>query len=127
MVGDIPHRVHGFLGGPGRNHDLFAAHILLAGKLAQHIIYQNALLRQAPRTHIAARQHTRTGRNDRKAVMGKGFEVILRDRVFQHMGVHGRCHQLGAVRRQRDGGQHIVRLAVRHLGNDIGGGGGDKH
>ena len=126
MVGDIPHGIHGFLRSPGGNHHLFAAQVLLAGKFAQHIVNQDPLVRQTSRADIAARQHARAGRNDRDPVMLKRFEVILRDGVFQHMGVHGGGDQLGAVRRQRDGGQHIVRLTVRYLGNDIGGGRGDQ-
>ena len=47
-------------------------------------------------------------------------EVVLRDGVFQHPGVHGRADQLGAPGRKHHGGEHIIGNAVGHFGNDVG-------
>ena len=83
------------------------------------IIQQNPLLRQAAGPHIAAGQNARTGRNDRKAVVLQCAQIVLCDGILQHMGVHGGSHQLGTGGGQRHGGEHIVRNAVGHLGDDV--------
>ena len=127
MVRQVAHRIHRFLGRTGRDNDLFALQILLTGQLSQNVIHQHTLIGQAARADIAAGQHTGPGGNDREAVMLQRFQVVLGNLVFQHMGVHGRGDELGAGRCQRDGGQHIVRLAVSHLSNDVGRGRGNQH
>ena len=127
MVCQVAHRVHGFLRCTGRHNDLFAAQILFTGKLTQHIIHQHPLIRQPAGADIAAGQHTGAGRNDGEAIVLQCFEVILRDGIFQHMGVHGGRNQLGAGRSQRNGGQHIVGLPVGQLGDDIGRGRRNEH
>ena len=53
-------------------------------------------------------------------------EVVLRDGVFQHAGVHGGGDQLGAFGRQHHGGEHIVGDAVGHFGDHVGRGGGHQ-
>jgi len=47
-------------------------------------------------------------------------EVVLRDGVFQHPGVHGWADQFGAPGRKHHGGEHIIGNAVGHFGNDVG-------
>ena len=127
VVGQVTHGVHRLLGGTGRDHHLFARQVLLAGQLPQHVIHQHALLGQTAGADVAAGQQAGAGRDDRKAVMLQRPDVILGNGVFQHVGVHGRGHQLGAVGRQGHGGQHVVGLAVGHFGNHIGRGRGDEH
>ena len=39
-------------------------------------------------------------------------DIILRDGVFQHAGIHGRRNELGALCSQHCGGEHIIGDAV---------------
>ena len=127
VVGDVPHRVHRLAGGPRRDHHLHALHILCAGQLPQAVVHEHALLRQAAGAHVAAGQQPGAGGDHGKAVVFQRFQIVLGDGVFQHVGVHGRSHQLGAGGGQRHGGQHIIGQAVGQLGQHVGGGRGDQH
>ena len=125
VVGQVAHRVQCLLRGAGGHRNAHPCQILRAGDGVQDVLDQYFLLGQAPAAHILAGQHTAFRGDDSKAVPLQRGKVILRDGVFQHAGVHGGGHQLGALSSQHHGGKHIVRNAVRHFGNDIGGGGGD--
>ena len=127
MVCQVAHRVHRFAGAASGNHHFHALHVFFVFQLPCHIVHQNALIRQAAGARIAAGQQAGTGGNDGETVMFQRFQVILGDGVFQHMGVHGGGHQLGAAGRQGNGGQHVIRQAVGQLGDHICGCRGDQH
>ena len=55
------------------------------------------------------------------------LQIILGNGIFQHVGIHGRGHQLGAGSRQRHGGQHVVSQSVGQFGNHVGRGRGNQH
>ena len=125
MVGQVAHRVQRLLRGAGSHRDAQPRQILRAGDGVKDVLDQYFLLGQASATHILAGQHAAFRGDNSKAVPLQRGKVILRDGVFQHAGVHGGGYQLGALSGQHHGGKHIVRNAVRHFGNDVGGGGGD--
>ena len=122
MVGQVAHRVQRFLGGAGGHRHPQALHILGLCDLLQDIVQQHLLFGQPAAAHILAGKHTALRGDHRDPIALQGGQVVLGDGVFQHAGVHGRGHQLGAAGGQQHGGQHIVRNAVGHLGDDIGGG-----
>ena len=99
----------------------------VAGQFPQAVVHQHALLRQPAGAHVAAGQQPGAGGDHGKAVVFQRFQIVLGDGVFQHVGVHGRSHQLGAGGGQRHGGQHIIGQAVGQLGQHVGGGRGDQH
>ena len=82
---------------------------------AVNIVKQDILVRQAARADIPAGKQPRTRGDHGEAVVCKGSDVILGDRVFKHMGVHRRCDEFGAGRGQRDRREHIVGQAVGSL------------
>ena len=92
----------------------------------QDVLQQYLLLGQASAAHILAGQHPALRGDDREAVVLQRSEVVLRDGVFQHPGVHGRADQLGAPGRKHHGGEHIIGNAVCSLPKKVGGSRGDK-
>ena len=88
----------------------------------QDVLEQHVFLRQAAAAHILAGQHAALGRDDREAVAFQRGDVVLRDGIFQHAGVHGRGDQLRALGGQHHGGEHVVGDAVGHFSDDVGGG-----
>ena len=48
------------------------------------------------------------------------FDVILYDRIFKHIGIHGRRNVLRAFCRQNRSCQHIICDSVCHLADHIG-------
>ena len=124
VVGQVAHRVQRLLRGAGGHRDAQPCQILRAGDGVQDVLHQHLFLGQASAAHILAGQHAAFGGDDGKAVPLQRGKVILRDGVFQHAGVHGGGYQLRAFGGQHHGGKHIVRNAVRHFCNDVGGGGG---
>ena len=126
VVGQVAHRVQRLLRGAGGHCDAQPCQILRAGNGVQDVLDQHFLLGQASAAHILAGQHAAFGGDDGKAVPLQRGKVILRDGVFQHAGVHGGRHKLWTLCSQHYGGKHIVRNAVRHFGDDVGGGRGYK-
>ena len=124
MVGQVAHGVQCLLGGPGGHGDTHSVQVLGPGDGVQDVLDEHIFLRQAAAAHILAGQHTALGGDDREAIPFQRGEVVLRDGVFQHAGVHGGGDQLGAFGRQHHGGEHIVGDAVGHFGNHVGRGGG---
>ena len=100
---------------------------MLERNVAQNVLYQSFGFRHLARAHGAAGQ-TAAGRiNDFPAVTAQGVKIILRNRVFIHIGIHSRADQLGAAAGQHRGGQHIVGQAVCQLGADIGSSRSNQH
>ena len=126
MVGQVAHGVQCLLGGPGGHGDTHSGQVLGPGDGVQDVLDEHIFLRQATTAHILAGQHTALGGDDREAIPLQRGEVVLRDGVFQHAGVHGGGNQLGAFGRQHHGGEHIVGDAVGHFGDHVGRGGGHQ-
>ena len=121
MVGQVPHRIQGLLGGTGGDGDPDTGQVLLPGNGHRDGLYQGLRLRQLAGAHILAGQHPHGGVDDGEAVAAQGRQVFLSGGIFQHGGVHGRGNELGAPGGQYRGGQHIVRQTVGQFRNDVGG------
>ena len=126
MVGQIPYWVQSLLGGTGGDQDVFARQIVGQRNGAEDMLKQLVRLGQLSRPHRSAGQPSGGRGNNLPAIAAEDVQVVLGHRVFKHLGIHGRCKELGAGTGQNGGGQHIVRQAVGQLGAHIGSGRGDN-
>ena len=126
MVGEVAHRVQRLLRGAGGDGNAQTGKIFGPGNGMQDILDQHIFLRQTAAANILAGQHAALGGDHREAVAFQRGDIILRDGVFQHSGIHGWRNELGALCSQHCGGEHIIGDAVGHLGDDVGSGRGDK-
>ena len=127
MVGEIAHRIQRLLGGASGDQHLFAHHILLMSQIVEDDLQQHLRLRQLPLAHGTAGQIPAGRLHHLPAVAAQGIQIVLGHWIFVHLGVHSRYHDLGTVAGQHRGGQHIVRQAVRQLGDDVGRSRSDHH
>ena len=127
MVGEVADGIQRLLSGAGGDQHALAAQIVGQGQLSQHILQQILGLGHFAGTHGAAGQTAAGGLDDFPAVAAQGLQIVLGHGVFEHIGVHGRGNQLGALAGQYGGGEHIVGQTVGQFGADVGGGRGDEH
>ena len=127
VVGEIPHRVQGLLGGARRHGDVEPGHVLGPGNYPENFLHQILRLRELAAAHILTGQHPHGGLEDAEAIAAQGLQIFLGGGVFQHGGIHGRGHQLGAPGSQHRGGEHVVGQTVGQLGNHVGSGRGNEN
>ena len=127
MVGNETYRINGFPGRPCGYKDLLSCQVLGISGLPQYIPVQHFGLRHLAGPRIPAGQITAGRRNDLHAVPAADLQIILKDRVLIHIGVHGRGNDFPAPARHDGGGQHVVRNAMGNLADHIGRGRGHHH
>ena len=88
----------------------------------QNFFQQHLRIRHFSRTGIAAGQVAVGRIHNVESVFPENRHIILRNRIFIHGSVHGRRHQLRTLRRQKNGGEHIVGQTVGRLCHEVGGG-----
>ncbi len=120
MVRQTAHRVQCLLRRPGGHQDLLPRQVLRAGDLLENVVQKHLRLRHLARPHVAAGQVT-YNRVDHMHTIGCAYpQVILGDRIFIHLGIHGRRDVFRALAGQKCGREHIVGQPVGHLGDHIG-------
>ena len=122
VVGDVPHRIDGFLRRTGGDQDPFPGKILVAGQQVQDFFQQRLRFRHFTRAGITAGQVAVGRIHNVESVLPKNRHIVLSNRILIHGSVHGRRHQLRTLRRQKNGGEHIVGQAVSRLCHKVGGG-----
>ena len=127
MVGNETYRINGFPGRPCGYKDLLSCQVLGISGLPQYIPVQHFGLRHLAGPRIPAGQITAGRRNDLHAVSAADLQIILKDWVLIHIGVHGRGNDFPAPARHDGGGQHVVRNAMGNLADHIGRGRGHHH
>ena len=125
VVGEVAHRVQGFLRRTGGDQHPFAGKVVGQGDGVEDMLQQQLRLGQLACPHCAAGQPSAGRVDDLPAVSAQKVQIVLGHLIFVHIGVHGRGDELGAAAGQHRGGQHIVRNAVGQFGAHIGGGRGD--
>lgn len=118
MVGQEPNRVHGLLCRAGGNKNVPACQILLGQRLF-NAPEQRRRVRQLAASAVAAGEVACVRLDDVEAALSQRSEILLRHRIVIHAGVHrgsDNDRRLGGKQRGR---HHVVRDAVRRLGDDV--------
>ena len=121
MIGNIAHGVDGFLRGACRDQHMKAGHILFAGQFLVDVFQNDFRVREFPCARVPTGEIAGARLDDRKPIFAQDVQVVLRDGIFVHPGVHGRGNQLFALACQHGCGEHIVRQAMRHFRDHVGG------
>ena len=125
VVRDEAHRIQGFARGSRGDDDLFPGEPAIAFHQAADRVADHGRLGHAAFAGIAAGQVAGIAVEDMDAAAPQRFDIFLRGRVLQHVGVHRGHDQLFAGRRQERGRQHVVRDAVGNFSDDVRGRRGD--
>ena len=120
VIRNITHRINLLLCRSCCDHHFLSNHVLFAGKIFHNIRKQCFRLRHLSGSGIPAGKITTRRINDMKPIMLQLFDVILYDRIFKHIGIHGRGNILRAFCRQNRSCQHIICDSVCHLADHIG-------
>ena len=127
MVGNITYRINCFLCRSCCDQDLFACQILLPGDLSLNISKQSFRFRHLTGSCISACQIS-AGRSDHFiSVMLQDLQIILYNRVFKHIGIHGWRNEFLTFTCHDGGSEHIISNAMRQLADHIGTCRGDHH
>ena len=120
VVGQEPNRVHGLLCRAGGNKNVPACQILLGQRLF-NAPEERGRVRQLAASAVAAGEVACVRLDDVEAALSQRSEVLLRHWIVIHTGVHrgsDNDRRLGGKQRGR---HHVVRDAVRRLGDDVSG------
>ena len=127
MVGQKAHRVKRLLRGSGGHQHAQSLEVLRRERLLD-AVQQRRRIRQLAAPRIAAGEVSRRRVDDVKSPRTQSVQILLRDRIVVHSGVHRRRDDNRRFGRQQRGRNHIIRNAVRRFGNNIRGCGCDnKH
>ena len=129
MIGNKTHRIYFLSCGSCSDQYLFSCKILFAGNLLQNIPQQGFLGRHLSFPCIPAGQIAAIRLNDAISKLCKFSQIVLHDRIAEHIGIHcrgdqhrtsgGTCHHCGC--------QHIIRNTTCNLPDHIGTGRSHQH
>ena len=120
MVGEVTNRIERFLGRAGGDEDAASLQLISAVEEAFHIIHDAAEIAQLAFAAVAAGQMAACRLQDIITVFPAQLQVALGDRVFIHLCVHGRTDDLLPAAGEKGRREHVIRDAVRHLGDHVG-------
>ena len=120
MICDITHWINGFLGRSGCNQNLLSLKILLLCDFSQNIGKQRFRLRHLAGPGIPTGKITTCRLDHFVSIMLKRFEIILQDRIFKHICIHGRGNKFLTFACHKSCCQHIICDPMCKLADHIG-------
>ena len=119
MVCDIPDWVDCLLRRSRRDENFFPFHILFHCSRTDDMLCQKTFIRKFSAPHILACKHADSGFHNLKSVLFQRFDIILRNRILVHRGVHGRRDNLRARAGKHRCRQHVIGKPMRKFCHHI--------
>ena len=108
-----------------RDENHFARHILFVCAFSENICEKHAFIGHSAVARISVCKHTVIGLDYLVSERSKLFDIVLHDRVVEHIVVHCRRYYFLACTRHYGSGQHIVGDTACDFSDNICACGGD--